>query len=265
MAAPVTGAITTAGVSHAITLALTQGPVPDTTASFQISGTYGTVTVVMQGLPIGSTIWGPLGPLNVGTGALVTSGSDSPADSATVQYIADCRGMQEVRIYGSTVTTGEVDVVLSAGNFFGAVPSVVYNAGGTYTVAQGSGSGTSPWTVKAVPPGTVFVDSHSGSASATNCTLTGVTGKTTYLAGFAITGLGATSSASIQITTTGLTNNLTFTLPIVAGATVANPPLIVKFDPALPASATSTAIVVLVPSFGSGNTISSASAFGYQV
>jgi len=119
--------------------------------------------------------------------------------------------------------------------------------------------------VAPLPPGSAVADSHTGAATVLNCTLAGAVGKTTYLAGFTLTGLGATAAGSIQITTTGLATNLNFTLPIPAGVTVGVTPLVVSFDPPLPASAPNTPIVVQVPSFGAGNTVASSEAHGFQV
>lgn len=119
--------------------------------------------------------------------------------------------------------------------------------------------------VGAVPLGTVVSVGANVAAAANNQTLPAVAAKTNFLAGFCVSGLGATAAGSITITTTGLAGNLSFVLPIPAGATVGVSPLNVTFNPPLPASAVNTAIVVQVPSFGAGNTTASASAWGFVV
>ena len=102
-------------------------------------------------------------------------------------------------------------------------------------------------------------------ASANNQTLAGAASLRTYIQGFCITGGGATAASIIQVTITGLTNTLSFNVPVPAGATAGIQPLWVEFNPPLPASADNTPIVVNVPSFGAGNTAASAAAWGFQI
>lgn len=104
-------------------------------------------------------------------------------------------------------------------------------------------------------------------AAANNQTLPGVAGRTTYISGFHVSGLGATAGSAIKITVTGLLGGVTLTFDYVvpAGVTTAAPTLIVDFDVPIPASGPNTAIVVNVPSFGAGNTSASASARGFQL
>lgn len=101
-------------------------------------------------------------------------------------------------------------------------------------------------------------------AAANNQTLAGAASLRTYIAGFCISGGGATAASIITVTVTGLTNTLSFSVPVPAGATAGVLPLVVNFDPPLPASADNTAIVVNVPSFGAGNTAAAATAWGFQ-
>lgn len=101
-------------------------------------------------------------------------------------------------------------------------------------------------------------------AAANNQTLAAAAGLRTYIAGVMVSGGGATAASIIQVTITGLTNTLSFNVPIPAGANVGVQALQLLFDPPLPASADNTAIVVNVPSFGAGNTAASASAWGFQ-
>jgi hypothetical protein len=116
-----------------------------------------------------------------------------------------------------------------------------------------------------VPLGVALTAAANVAAGANNQTLGAAANKMTYLAGFAVTGLGATAAGSITVTTTGLTADLSFVLPIPAGVTAGVTPLVVTFDPPIPASAVNTAIVINVPSFGGGNTTASASAWGFRV
>ena len=106
--------------------------------------------------------------------------------------------------------------------------------------------------------------SSANPAAANNQTLAAAAGFRTYITGFSVTGGGATGASIIAVTITGLTNTLTYHVPIPAGAAVGVTPLVVQFIRPIPASADNTAIVVNVPSFGAGNTAASASAQGFQ-
>ena len=86
-----------------------------------------------------------------------------------------------------------------------------------------------------------------------------------YVCGFSITGGGATSAAIILPTLTGVNGGtMTFTVGVVAGVTLGNPPLNVSFYPCQPASALNTAITLSVPTYGTGNVSSNASIWGYR-
>jgi hypothetical protein len=104
-------------------------------------------------------------------------------------------------------------------------------------------------------------------AAANNQTLAGVAGKTTYISGFHVDGLGATGASTITVTITGLAGaaTLSYTVNIPAGATVAIARLQIEFARPIPANAANTAIVVNVPSFGVGNTVAQAGAHGFQL
>lgn len=102
-----------------------------------------------------------------------------------------------------------------------------------------------------------------GSAAAT---IPAVSGKTNYLTGFQIFGAGATAALAVDVTVTGLLGGtLTYTYGFVAGATLANTPINVAFDPPLPASAVNTAIVVTCPAGGSGAAKNTVNAQGYVI
>jgi hypothetical protein len=111
--------------------------------------------------------------------------------------------------------------------------------------------------------GTALGVSASVANAANNQTLAAVTGKTTYITGFVISGLGATAAGSIIVTVTGLVNTLYYVVGIPAGVAVALTPFQVSFSPALPASAPNTAIVLNVPAYGTGNLTACASLQGF--
>jgi hypothetical protein len=174
--------------------------------------------------------------------------------------------------YGLTVRT-PAEATVAAGtapgkSLLGAGQFLASNALLAMTTGQCAALQTDAAGVQKVgklPLGTILTAGANVAAAANNQTLTSAANKLAYLAGFAVTGLGATAAASITITTTGLATNLSFVLPIPAGATVGVSPLVVQFDPPLPASAVNTNIVLNVPSFGAGNTTASASAWGFLV
>src|SRR3954469_17667644 len=106
--------------------------------------------------------------------------------------------------------------------------------------------------------------SATGAAAIVTATLPAVTGKTNYLEGFVITGLGATAATTVDVTIAGLLGGTwTITVAIPAGATTAIAPILVDFGRPRRASGVNTAIVVTVPSFGAGNTKANALAYGY--
>ena len=95
-------------------------------------------------------------------------------------------------------------------------------------------------------------------------TLTSAAGKTAYLSGFALTAAGSTAGLAVNVTVTGLdVSPLTFTFTVPIGVLVSAPPLVVFFDPMLPASGQNVNIVVTLPAGGAGNTNASAVAWGF--
>jgi hypothetical protein len=110
----------------------------------------------------------------------------------------------------------------------------------------------------------------SGGAASMAPALAATAGKTNYLEGFEITGSGATGASVIEASITGLEGGtIYFELPIVAGVNLAAFPLMgpvysVRFPQPIPASGVDVAITLNVPSFGSGNTNSSANLYGFQ-
>lgn len=124
--------------------------------------------------------------------------------------------------------------------------------------------------VDPVPPGatgslkTQLEVSSTGAASTLTATLAGTSGKTTYITGFDVTGSGATLGSMVVVTVTGLTNTLSYIYAVIAGALLGDAPLSIRFNPPIAASASNTAIVVTVPSLGTGNTNAAVVATGFQ-
>src|SRR6266496_1633455 len=86
-------------------------------------------------------------------------------------------------------------------------------------------------------------------------TLTSAVGKTAYLSGFEVTGAGATVALPVTVTVVGLLGGTaSYTYGAVGGVLLMNAPLVVTYDPAVPASGTNVPVVVSCPALGLGNT-----------
>jgi hypothetical protein len=110
----------------------------------------------------------------------------------------------------------------------------------------------------------------SGGAAAIAPVLPAVAGKTCYVTGFDLSGMGPTTAVSIAVTITGLlgtVGTLTYTVPLAAGATAPAHgfpgTFSIRFPDPLPASALNTAITLNVPSYGTGNLQNSATIYGF--
>lgn len=118
--------------------------------------------------------------------------------------------------------------------------------------------------VGVVPFGTPVYGTVSAAAATMSAGVAAVSAKTSYLDGFDLDGLGATAGSAIAVTIAGvLGGTLTLNIGITAG--ISTPVQVSKrFNPALKGSTTNAAIVVTVPSYGSGNTSASLNTYGRQ-
>jgi len=111
----------------------------------------------------------------------------------------------------------------------------------------------------------IAASSGNVAAATATATLPAIQGRFTYLCGFSATATGATAGAAVSLTVTGVNGGtLTYTYASATGAAVMSAPLVVPFNPCVPSSAANTAIVVSMPSLGTGNTNASVNAWGYQ-
>jgi hypothetical protein len=111
----------------------------------------------------------------------------------------------------------------------------------------------------------ITASSGTVAAATATATLAAAVGKVTYICGFAITSTGSTAAAVVAPTVTSVvTGTMTFAYASVAGATLANQPLIVQFDPCISGVTPNTTIVVSMPTLGAGNTNTTVNAWGYQ-
>jgi hypothetical protein len=99
-----------------------------------------------------------------------------------------------------------------------------------------------------------------------SATLTPSATQTAYISGFEISGAGATAALPVTVTVAGLLGGTqNYTCCFAAGALVGNLPLVVDFDPPLPASEINTPIVVTCPASGAGGTNNTVVAHGFAL
>lgn len=106
-------------------------------------------------------------------------------------------------------------------------------------------------------------------AAIATATLPALPGRMTYITGFQVTGAGATAPSVVDVTVGNLgvpgSTILHYELTVATGATIGNQPLIVNFDPPLPATGINTTISVVCPSLGAGGTNNCVNAMGYYL
>ena len=115
-------------------------------------------------------------------------------------------------------------------------------------------------------PSTAVISASSGNVAAATATATlpALPGRLNRLCTYQVTSAGSTAAAVVTGTITGVVGGtISFTYTTVAGATLANLPLAVIFEPCLPATAVNTAIVLSLPSLGAGNTNTTVTAQGF--
>lgn len=118
------------------------------------------------------------------------------------------------------------------------------------------------------PSGATPITAASGNVANASAvaTLSGAANVLTYISGFQCTAAGSTGALVVNLTVGGVvTGTMTYTFIFPAGVTVAAAPVIVKFDPPVPASAVNTSIVVTLPAGGAGNTNAACNAQGYRL
>jgi hypothetical protein len=130
-------------------------------------------------------------------------------------------------------------------------------AGGQlWSIQQVNLSANDPFTsAAAAAASSVAASSGIVANAAATASLPAVAAKTNSIAGFQITGLGATGASTVLVTLTGvLGGTQTYEIAVPAGATTPITPLIVSFSTPLPATGPNVAITVSAAAFGAGNT-----------
>lgn len=134
--ASTTGDLTTTG-----SVTLTKAA-RDSQVLVQISGTYGTVTAVIEG-SIDGTLFFPLDAKARETGAIVT-GTISPSDNTTRVFVVEAAGMTKVRWRNTAQASGTISLALNSASYYAAPPVQLYQSGMTFgatTVASLTSSG----------------------------------------------------------------------------------------------------------------------------
>lgn len=193
----------------------------------------------------------------------------------SVQGIADGgngAGTQSSGLSGFNGTTwdrlvafGDADGVTpqSRGALYINALARIFAQGGTNRVRQGAFTGA---LLQSIVPWNAIPQEVSNNVAA-NTALTvsipaGGAGVTSFITGFHWTAALVTTTATVSITVTGLTNTLTYVVSTQTGAPSMLP---VTFPFPLQASATNTAITVNVPALNVGSGISACTAYGFTV
>lgn len=159
------------------------------------------------------------------------------------------------------IPAGDVTIVTVRSNVYPCVigwaytdPGMVVRSGFAETGILGAATGVVD-----------VINSATGAAAAIAATLPAVAGHTNYLAGFEVTGAGATAASVIAVTVTGVVGGtITYYIAVPAGVTTSITPLVVEFSRPLAASGPNVAIAVNVASFGAGNTSAAVVAHGFR-
>lgn len=274
--------------SAPVVIASNQSAVPVTLTSTTITGTVaatqsGTWTV-QPGNTANTTAWKVDGsavtqPVSAASLPLPTGAATSAAQ--TTMATNQTNGTQQTKLTDGTnvmavkaastapLTTDPAAVFTLSPNSPGLVILGQTTKAASVPVTLASDQGSIGALSSDYPSGATPVVATSGNVAAAvaSATLSGTSGKTTYITGFQITGSGATIGVVVDVTVTNLIGSITYhyEYAAIAGALLMNTPLIVNFSKPIPASAQNTSIVVSCPSLGTGNTNNSVNAMGYQL
>ncbi len=143
----------------------------------------------------------------------------------------------------------------------GGVVQMCLNSSGQAIACTGT-AGAAGYPAGATPIGGAFSGADTTTQAAT---LALASGKTTYICGFTVSGLGATGATTVAVTVATLVGSTTLTYSYVfpAGATVVATSIGKEYSPCIPASAAAAAITITVPG-AAGNTATQINAWGFQ-
>lgn len=124
MGKPFSGSIPAAGVANAVVNNLA---VQDAQLLLEISGAYKGAQLVFEALPIGGTVWMPVGGVQQDTLSVITGSQNAPyvvsPDGVTLGFKFDVTGCSALRVWASSLTQGPIAVQETSGSFFAAAPS----------------------------------------------------------------------------------------------------------------------------------------------
>lgn len=118
------------------------------------------------------------------------------------------------------------------------------------------------------PAGAVPVAARSGNvANATAAAiLPAAVGKTTYVTHVSVTGAGATAAGVVGAALLGvLGGDWTMIVAVPAGPTTGITPIVLQFNPPLPAAAVNSGITISLSALGAGNTNAAVTIAGFQL
>jgi hypothetical protein len=226
-----------------------------TTSTDSTIGTVTAVTAITNALPAGTNV----------LGHVITDSGSVTAASGTVASGASDSGnpVKTGGVYNSspiTVTTGQrADTQVDS---HGSSKQLQVDSTGA-AIDYTTNLNFSPY-----PGGSTNVSCATGNvaASTATCTMPATTGKFTYVTGFDITGSGATLGSAVTCTLTNTDSGThSYTFVAIAGALLADNPLVRSFSPPLKATASNTAPVLSCPSLGAGNTNTTINMYGYEL
>lgn len=187
------GSLTTTGATASTGIVNLDPDDSDNMATFQISGTYGTVTFVFEGT-VDNTNFFPL-PAVAMADSSVATGTLAPTDNTTRAWRVPCAGCSQVRLYISAIASGTVVV------YANSQANV-----GTATISVSTTSATSASTTNITSAAsTAFTVGPNGTTNPTFQVDASVSSEAT---GVKITGAAAASRAKIAVISSGTDEGL---------------------------------------------------------
>lgn len=201
------------------------------------------------------------------TTVTANQGTANTATNGWPTKITDGTNTTAVKAANTAPTTSDPGVVANINCSYTGGPCITLGPAAVANSVPFTFSSQYPTNATTTAPAPLAATSGNVAAATATATLSAASGKTTYITGFQIAGSGATIGTVVNCTVTNIVGSITLNYPYaaIAGALLMNTPIIVNFNPAVPANAANTSIVVSCPSLGTGNTNNTVNAFGYQL
>lgn len=170
------------------------------------------------------------------------------------RWASDATGKGKVSLYATNSVAGDTGVSCNSAGQIGVTPNI----------NSAAVSKSNPIYIDFAPvQGTNITASATGTNATVTATLSGASGKTTYLTGFVITGLPASALSSADVTVSGVISG-SWTMEY-AQPTASSGVLVVTCPRPIAASATNTAIAIACAALGASSAKVSIVAFGWQL